>query len=76
MEGLCSPIRQLEKAVVRLQQDIADCRAELKLRRTHTPAVSARYWDSVQATVEAPALMPEVTAVEKLMCSVIAGQRQ
>ena len=24
IEGLCSPIRQLEKAVVRLQQDIAD----------------------------------------------------
>ena len=37
-EGLCSPIRQLEKAVamVRLQQDIADYRAELKLR-TQTP---------------------------------------
>ena len=35
-EGLCSPIRQLEKAVVRLQQDMTDYRAELKLR-TQTP---------------------------------------
>ena len=49
-EGLCSPIRQLEKAVVRLQQDIADYRAELKLNRTQTPAVSTRHWDSVQTT--------------------------
>ena len=30
-EGLCSPSRQLEKAVVRLQQDISDYREELKL---------------------------------------------
>ena len=35
-EGLCSPIRQLEKAVVRLQQDMTDYRMELKLR-TQTP---------------------------------------
>ena len=35
-ERLCSPIRQLEKAVVRLQQDIADYRAELKLNMTQT----------------------------------------
>ena len=49
--------------MVRLQQDIADYRAELKLGRTHTPAV----WDSVQTTVEAPALIPEVPAVEKLL---------
>ena len=41
-EELCSPIRQLEKAVVRLQQDIADYRAELKLNRTQTPAVSTQ----------------------------------
>ena len=41
-EELCSPSRQLEKAVVRLQQDIADYRAELKLNRTQTPAVSTR----------------------------------
>ena len=39
-EELCSPSRQLEKAVVRLQQDIADYRAELN--KTQTPAVSAR----------------------------------
>ena len=52
-EGLSSPIRQLEKTVVRLQQDIADYRAELKLNRTQTPAVSTRYWDSAQTTVEA-----------------------
>ena len=39
-EELCSPSRQLEKAVVRLQQDIADYREELKLNRTQTPAVS------------------------------------
>ena len=45
-EGLCSPIRQLEKAVVRLQQDIADYRAELKLNRTQTPAVSTWHLDS------------------------------
>ena len=66
-EGLCSPIRQLEKAVVRLQQDIAVYRAELQINRTQTPAVSTRYWDSVQTTVEAPAPTPEVPAVEKLL---------
>ena len=54
-EELCSPSEHLEKAVVRLQQDIADNRAELKLNRTQTPAVSTRHWDSVQTTVEAPA---------------------
>ena len=53
--------------MVRLQQDIADYRAELKLSRTHTPAVSTRYWDSVQTTVEAPALTPEVPVMEKLL---------
>ena len=36
----CYPSRQLEKAVVRLQQDIADYPEELKLNRTQTPAVS------------------------------------
>ena len=36
IEGLCSLIRQLKKTVVRLQQDIVDYRAELKIR-THTP---------------------------------------
>ena len=41
-EELCSPSRQLEKAVVRLQQDIADYREELELNRTQTPAVSTR----------------------------------
>ena len=41
-EELCSPSRQLEKAVVRLQQDIADYHAELKLNRTQTPAVSTQ----------------------------------
>ena len=35
-EGLCSPIRQLEKAVVRLQQDMTDHRTELRLM-TQTP---------------------------------------
>ena len=35
-EGLCSPIRQLEKAVVRLQQDMTDHHTELRLR-TQTP---------------------------------------
>ena len=53
--------------MVRLQQDIADYRAELKLIRTQTPAVSTRYWDSVQTTVEAPAPTPEVPALEKLL---------
>ena len=64
VEGLCSPIRQLDQAVFRLQQGIADYLAELKLNRTQTPAVSTRYWDSVQTTVEAPAPTPEVPAVE------------
>ena len=41
-EGLCSPRRQLEKAVVQLQQDIDDYRVELELNRTQTPAVSPR----------------------------------
>ena len=41
-EELCSPSRHLEKAVVRLQQDIADYREELKLNRKRTPAVSTR----------------------------------
>ena len=41
-EELCSPSEHLEKAVVRLQQDIADYRAELELNRTQTPAVSTR----------------------------------
>ena len=39
---LCYPSRQLEKAVVRLQQDIADYREELELNRTQIPAVSTR----------------------------------
>ena len=41
-EELCSPSEHLEKAVVRLQQDITDYRAELELNRTQTPAVSTR----------------------------------
>ena len=41
-EGLCSPSRQLEIAVVRLQKDIDDYRAELELTRTQTPAVAPR----------------------------------
>ena len=41
-EELCSSSRQLETAVVRLQQDIADYHAELKYNRTQTPAVSTR----------------------------------
>ena len=74
--------------MVRLQQDIADYRAELKISRTHTLAVFARDWDSVQTTVEAPTPTPEVNAVKKLLqrlvtdtqsptelCSFIAGQR-
>ena len=39
---LHSPSRQLEDAVVRLQQDIADYRTELRLNRTQSPAVSSR----------------------------------
>ena len=41
-EELCSPREHLEKAVVRLQQDIADYHAELELSRTQTPVVSTR----------------------------------
>ena len=41
-EELCSLSKQLEKAVVRLQQDIVDYREELELNRTQTPAVSTR----------------------------------
>ena len=41
-EELHSPSRQLEEAVVRLQQDIADYRTELRLNRTQTPAISTR----------------------------------
>ena len=41
-EELCSPSRQLEEAVVRLQQDIADYRMELRLNRTQTLEVSTR----------------------------------
>ena len=90
IEGLCSLIRHLEKAVVKLQQDIADYRAELKLSRTHTLAVSTRYGDSIQTTVEAPARLgtetqscpppvvspPAPTELEQLMCSFIAEQRR
>ena len=75
--------------MVRLQQDIADYRVEIKISRTHTPAVSVRDWKSVQTTVKAPTPTPEVNAVEKLLqrlvtdtqsptelCSFIAGQRR
>ena len=41
-EELHSPSRQLEEAVVRLHQDIADYRTELRLNRTQTPAISIR----------------------------------
>ena len=41
-EGLCSPSRQLEIAVVRLQKDIDDYRTELELTRNQTPAVAPR----------------------------------
>ena len=41
-EELCSLSEHLEKAVVRLQQDIADYRTELELNRTQTPAVSTQ----------------------------------
>ena len=88
-EGLCSLTDQLEKTVVRLQQDIADYCAELRISRTHTPVVSVRDWDSVQTTVKAPTPTPEVNAAEKLLqrlvtdtqsptelCSFIAGQRR
>ena len=89
IEGLCSLTDQLEKTVVRLQQDIADYRAELKISGTHTPAVSVRDGDSVQTTVKAPTPTQEVNAVEKMqqqlvtdthspteLCSFIAGQRR
>ena len=39
-DGLCSPSRQLEIAVVRLQKDIDDFRTELELARKQTPAVA------------------------------------
>ena len=39
-EGLCSPSRQLEIAVVRLQKDIDDYRMELELTRKQTQAVA------------------------------------
>ena len=41
-EELCSPSRQLEIAVVRLQKDIDDYRKELELTRNQTPAVAHR----------------------------------
>ena len=41
-EELHSPSRQLEEAVVRLQQEVADYRTELRLNRTQTPAISTR----------------------------------
>ena len=41
-EGLCSPSRQLEIAVIRLQKDIDDCRTELELTINQTPAVAPR----------------------------------
>ena len=42
MEELCSPSRELEIAVVRLQKDIDDYRKELELTRNQTPAVAPR----------------------------------
>ena len=41
-EELHSPSRQLEEAVVRLQQDIVGYRTELGLNRTQTPAISTQ----------------------------------
>ena len=41
-EELCSPSRQLEIAVVRLQKDIDDYRKELELTRNQAPAVTPR----------------------------------
>ena len=41
-EGLCSPNRELEMAVIRLQKDFDDCRMELKLARKHTLEVALR----------------------------------
>ena len=69
IEGLCSLIRQLEKTVVRLQQDIVDYRAELKIR-THTPtpevsAVEKLLQRLVTGTPEVPAVV--TPAVEKLL---------
>ena len=72
IDGLCSLIRQLEKTVVRLQQDIVDYRAELKIR-THTPtpevpAVEKLLQRLLTGTPEVPAMVtPEVPAVEKLL---------
>ena len=72
IEGLCSLIRQLEKTVVRLQQDIVDYRAELKIG-THTPtpevpAVEQLLQRLVSGTPEVHAVVtPEVPVVEKLL---------
>ena len=41
-EEAYSPSRQLEAAVVRLQQEIADYRTELRLNRTQSPAILSR----------------------------------
>ena len=41
-EEVYSPSRQLEAPVVRLQQDIADYRTELRLNRTQSPAILSR----------------------------------
>ena len=41
-EGLCSPSRQLEIAVIRLQKEIDDYRTELELMRKQTPVVAPR----------------------------------
>ena len=41
-EEIYSPNRQLEAAVVQLQQDIADYRTELRLNRTQSPAIPSR----------------------------------
>ena len=49
-EGLCSPIRQLEKAVVRLQQDMTDYCTELKLR-TQTPDSGGRIFRQTHRVV-------------------------
>ena len=40
-EGLCSPNRELEMALIRLQKDFDDCRMEFELVRKHTPAGDA-----------------------------------
>ena len=44
-EEIYSPSRQLEAAVVRLQQDIADYRTELRLNRTQSPAIPS--WPTI-----------------------------